>query len=672
MAETAVENGGGGKQPVHLGEHFDIYVDRPLSDLRSPNAAAYLAIDRDRPTGSFFALICDPALPPRTEAITALQGLRGEAALLPQEWGVVSWPLTERRHLAIILDRPSGGRLVSSMSDAIEPVSEDELIHEILPPLAASLREFSSSGLTHRSIRPTNLFYRDAARRMLVFGECASAPPAALQPTACEPIESAMAMSAGRGNGTPSDDLYALGATIIFLLLGRFPAASLPDQQVLSDKIARGSYYALLRNERVGSASVELLRGLLTDDPRERWSIQDLEMWLEGRRLSPKQPATAKRATRPFEFGGQGYFTARSLAFGFARDPVAAMKVLKGQDFEIWMQRSLNDEARSKMLAAALSDGRDVGLSGHDERLVARVCTALDPLAPIRYKAFAAMVDGFPTALVAAFRGQTSVQTVAEALAGRLPQFWFSTQPELKPENVPVLKSFERLRMHLEDRRPGFGIERILYEMNPGLHCLSPVVEADYIVEPGEMLKALERASERRGGDDFVVDRHLAAFLAARFRLGGNDWHDALASHEPGQRVLGALYLLTRVQSTYGPASTPALAQRIARQLPAVIDRFQNRARRKRLSEELPKLVAKGNLGNLLSLVDNAAERQRDSFGFAQAQREYAVIDRELTVLRIQTPKRPERAAELGARYAATAATLLGWLTALAVVAISG
>jgi hypothetical protein len=668
VAEHQAE-AGGGKPPVQLGERFEIYPDRPLPELRSPNAAGFVAVDRDRPTASVFGLVCDPELLPRHDLLTALHGLRAEALLMPHDWGVVDWPATGRRNFAIIFDRPTGGRVVQSLTQAIEPMHEDELVHTVLPPLVAALRELFAAGFTHRAIRPTNLFWRDAAHRALVFGDCVSAPPAALQPAACETIESAMAMPTGRGNGTSSEDLYALGVTIIFLLLGRSPVASLTDEQILAEKIGRGSYYALLRGERLTGAIVEALRGLLTDDPRERWSLSDLEMWLEGRRLSPKQPALVKRAARPFEFAGHSFFTARGLAYAFSRDPASAARTLKAPDFEIWMQRSLCDEERSKMLGAALAEGHDVGLTGHDERLVARVCVALDPLAPIRYKGFAAAIDGFGTALVAAFRGRGSVQQIAEATGGRLPQFWFSAQSGgLKPELVPILKSFERLRLHLEDRRPGFGIERILYEMNPKLHCLSPVIEADYVEDAGDVLPALERVSLKRPDDDFQVDRHLAAFIAARYRASGSDWYDALHSVDASQRVLGALYLLARLQSFKGPAAVPALAKRLGRQLPMVVDRYHNRSRRKRLKAELPKVVAKGNLGDILSFIDNSNDRVRDIQGFQQAQRDYAAIDRELDLLVHEVPRRPEKAAELGARYAAATASLLAWLVALSLV----
>lgn len=666
MAEHGPE--AGAKEPVRLGERYEIYPDRPLLELRSSNAAGFVAGERDHPTGNSFALVCDADLPPRHEMMKALNSVHGEALLVPRGWGVVDWPPTGRRHFAVIFDRPSGGRIAQAITDTIEPMSEEELIRYVLPPVVAALQELLAAGLTHRAIRPTNLFYRDASRRGVILGECVSAPPAALQPIVCETIESAMTLPTGRGNGTAAEDLYALGVTLVFLRFGKIAVAALGDDQLLAEKIGRGSYAALLGSERLSGPIIEVLRGLLTDDPRERWSMQDLQAWLEGRRQTPRPPMLVKRATRPFEFAGQPIYTARSLAHAFAREPIAAVRALKGPDFDVWLQRSLADEDRTRMLKLALGEGHDVGLAGHDERLIARVCIALDPPAPIRYKSFATAIDGFGTALVAAFRGRGSVQHIAEAMAGRLPQFWFSAQSGVKPESVPILKNFERLRLFIDDRRPGFGIERIVYEMNPKLHCLSPIIEPDYVLDVGDVTAALERASQKRTGDDFQVDRHLAAFIAARYRLAGIDWYDALNSGEPAQRVLGVLYLLTRLQSIKGPASVPALAQRVARQLPLVIDRYHNRARRARITAELPKAVAKGSLGDLLILVDNATDRARDVQGYQLAQREYAAVEREFDLLRVDAPKRPERAAELGQRYAATAATFLAWLIALSVL----
>ena len=87
---------------------------------------------------------------------------------------------------------------------------------------------------------------------------------------------------------------------------------------------------------------------------------------------------------------------------------------------------------------------------------------------------------------------------------------------------------------------------------------------------------------------------------------------------------------------------------------------------------ELPRVAARGNLTDLLALVDGAADRQKDVVGFGEALREYAMVTRELERLRIEAPRRGDVAAQLGARYAATAATFLAWLIGLAAIVVTG
>jgi eukaryotic-like serine/threonine-protein kinase len=396
MAQSAAHEDGAGSRVASLGSHFDVLVDRPLPELSTPYAGAYVAIDRELPTASLFALICNPEVAPRLEVLEAQHGMRLDAMLTPLDWDVVDWPVSARRCFAIAYDRPTGGpvmpgyggmgepALVTPIDRPRGPLGDSDLINDILPPLTASLQQFLSVGATHRAIRATNIFYRDLGRRRATLGDCCAAPAALLQPLVYETIEGGLANPWGRGEGTPSDDLYALGVTIVFLSLGRNPVGDLTDEQLITDKINRGSYAAIVRNERLSTAIGELVRGLLADDAKERWTIQDVDAWLRGRHASVKQPSLAKRATRPFEFDGEAYWSARSLAHAFIRKPAAAAQVVEAPELEMWIQRSLGEPERIKTLAAAVSEGHDAAGPAAPERLVARVAIALDPAAPVR------------------------------------------------------------------------------------------------------------------------------------------------------------------------------------------------------------------------------------------------------------------------------------------------
>jgi hypothetical protein len=647
---------------VRVGGKYEIVGSRPLDAMRSPSAAAYMAINTERNADQVFGLVCNPEFTPREAVAESLYALNIDAIVTPLAWGVVDW--SGRRNYALVLDRPGGPRVAATQNDVIAPISEDDLVHNILPSFISGLRLLFNGGLTHRAIRPTNLF-RHANGRQLLFGECVSAPPGAHQPVACETIEGGMALPAGRGDGSPADDIYALGATLIFLLLGRDPTADLSPEQLLNEKINRGSYQTLIGPNRIPARLIEPIRGMVADDPRERWTLQDLDIWHQGRRVPPKQFAFAKRAARPLDFNGQGYVTARSLAHAFSRDPGAAARLIRAPDFDIWLQRSLSDPERTAAVAAALSDVSDAG-GANDGKLVARICIALDPVAPLRFNDFAAAPDGVGALLTAALFGKAPLQPVAQTLAARLPQFWFAAQSALRPEQSVTLKTFDRLRFFLDDRRPGFGIERILYELNPKLHCLSPLIERDYIVDAGDLLRALENSVANRRAEGDLVDRHIAAFIAVHCRVVGTDWHDALASSDPQRRSLGMLQILSRLQTFRGPATAPALGERLASIMPPIIDRLHNRPQRARLRAALQKVAPKGDLKELLELVDNSASERVDVQNFAAAQQEYAAIERALEVLKQDAPARPAHATTVGGRFSVTTANILAWVTAIA------
>jgi len=515
MAQSTAELGGAEGRVASLGGHFDILVDRPLAEFSTPYAAAYVALDREVPAANLFALICSPQVPPRLPVLEALHGMRLEGMLTPREWDVIDWPPMGHRCFAIIYDRPVGGPVMPGYAGLNEPVlvtpidqprgplSDSDLIDHILPGMVASLQQVLAVGATHRAIRATNVFYRDLARREAVLGDGCATPAGLLQPLVYETIEGGLADPWGRGDGAAADDLYALGVTMVCLSLGRDPVAEIPAEQLIVDKIQRGSYAAIVRNERLSPAIIEPVRGLLTDDPKDRWTIQDVDLWLHGRHATPKQPSLARRATRAFELGGEGHWTARSLAHALMSKPTeAAAKVARSAELEAWVQRSLGEPERVKLLASALSESHGGPSALSEDRLVARVAIALDPAAPVRYKGFAASIGGFGAALAGAFRNQASPQRVAETVLGRLPVFWFSAQAGLRPEQVPVLKTFERLRLHLEDPRLSEDAERALYEMNPSLHCLWPLIESRYVVDPGDALAAIEADSVEVGLTD--------------------------------------------------------------------------------------------------------------------------------------------------------------------------
>ena len=107
MAVRGAEAESSARSRVLLAKGFEIHPDRPCPELASPGGSAFVAFHRS---------------------------------------------------FATVFEQPRGQRLVAAPTQRIEALGEDELTRVVLPPLVASLRDFWAKGLTHRAIRPTNLF----------------------------------------------------------------------------------------------------------------------------------------------------------------------------------------------------------------------------------------------------------------------------------------------------------------------------------------------------------------------------------------------------------------------------------------------------------------------------------------------------------------------------------
>src|SRR6202043_2081918 len=97
-------------------------------------------------------------------------------------------------------------------------------------------------------------------------------------------------------------------------------------------------------DRRIPVGMVDLMRGLLADDTKLRWSLGEVEEWLASRRFVLHPGAVTRRATRPFECEGHSYLLPRALSHALAENFEAASKAVRSKDFEIWAQRALDDE----------------------------------------------------------------------------------------------------------------------------------------------------------------------------------------------------------------------------------------------------------------------------------------------------------------------------------------
>lgn len=665
---TSTEGLGSTAASVRLADRFEVRPGAPLPELSSPLAPAFYAVDVRGMGRSVFALAAPRHLALRDETLLAVRRLERAYVIRPLEWGGVDWPAPDGGQLQqpiIVLERPGGGRVMPPGGQAA-PMGEDVVIRRVLRPVANALRDLHSAGVAHRGIRPDNLFWREGSGSEVVLGEAWSSPPGFDQPALYETIPHGMADPAGRGWGRTTDDLYSLGATIAVLLNGGSPVA-LDDRAIIAAKIAQGSFAVLAGSLRLSAQMTEVLRGLLSDNPRDRWTLDDLELWFDGRRLSPKAPSLPVQAVRPVTFAGTDYWSRPALAHGLATRWSQATAFLADAGIGNWLRRSMGDERRGTQAESVAAEGGD-GRTGPDRQL-ARMLMILDPGAPLRYRDISANVEALGSVLAHSLDRSEIVQQFAQIVAHRLMHYWVDAQEDFRPEHALVRKAADMMSFFLVRTNAGFGIERCLYETNPGLPCRSPLLEREYVTSLKDLLPALNRVAQHAGPTADLIDRHVAAFIGAR--LGGSgDAELARFSAAPTahERCIGLLRVLATVQANVGMTELPALGDWVAAQLTPLIDSFHHAPFKEALTREIGPLCSRNDFAGIVRLVEDDDLRERDRLGFEAARKTYARLAAEAQWIRGGGLTETGRVLELARQAAAIAAGTVAALTCAATV----
>ncbi len=657
----------GGGTFVVVRDRYTLYCDRPIPSLDMPNALAYEVTDRKQEGRPLYALVCNPEMPPRISLMRVLKGLELPSVLPMIDWGVAEWPPMERKCVIVIYHRPLGGRVMDSLSATFKRIPDHQFTRAVIKPIADGLVELVQKGIAHRAIRPDNLYYIDEQRTRIVLGDCVTAVPAHDQPVVLEPIESGMAIPTGRGTGSYADDMYAFGATILILASGRNPLQGVPDEEIIRRKIQMGSYAALVGEERMPVSLIECLRGMLTDDPEQRWVAGNVDLWLSGKRLTPIQAKPDSQAQRAIKFAEQEFHTLRPLSYSMYQNWDKAAAIITDGTLEVWIRRGheLNEVADGIASAIKGSSAMPGNKGDSTDLIVARVLMLLDPRAPVRVRDFRVFVDGFGQALAVAMLRKQKLQPYTDFINRELWRHWIGAQVAANPDTQQYDNIFKDLKNYLKDPNSGSGVERCVYELNEWQPCMSPLIESQYVMEIKGVLPALEAVSKTVNVKLWPVDRHLAAFIRTRYAKGTSSQIDAMNDSRPDRATIGMLSVLAIVQWRLGPEALYGLASWAGGLMGPVINSYQNRNKRKELEREIPKLIRKGDLAELYNYLDNPEERQKDAEGFTWAKAEYAAAEKHIFDLEHGQMDRQESAIKLGHQTGAVVATVIALLTAL-------
>ncbi|MEX0298464.1 MAG: hypothetical protein AB3N28_05300 [Kordiimonas sp.] len=657
-----------------FGERYEILTASPLPEFSTPGGNAYKAVDKERKSADVYAIVHHPTVPLRNDLYKVLQSRPIGNLVCPHDRGLTNIELGgQKQRLVTIFNRPTGGALFGSDGSLNPRVNAQILRQSVVLSALKALAALHKKGIAHRSVSPQHMYFLSPDSDEVVIGECYSTPAGYMQPFSSEAIEVAFADKMARGIGDAPCDFYQLGAALQCLYFGEALWKGRERSSLAMARINQGSYWALAGGREIPGAIGTLIRGLMADEIEERWGAEEVLDWFEGVGKAKRTAMTSWSMNRPTNFQGVAYVDRRLLADSFARDPREAANFLKSIDFPSWVQMSFRDEILTEKLEGLLNVKPSEGFGGlraDDYKMVSRVCMFLHPSGPIHYKGLSLTLTGIPPLVADAFArdDRETLTTILEIFDQKfltaLTDIAGDRNKNFAQEAAHIRKAME----HGPSKQLGRGMERVLYELNPILPCVSSRFEKVWIGSIKQMMRALDRLAHAGGGKNILLDRHVASFCATHGDGMERDFNNlAVAQSNPAKFNILSVELFGNLQRRLKLEALPHLTEKLVDGLAPAVRDIKNKKRREVVQAALDKLKKGGDITKVMTDVNMARVQALDSREFSQACNTVAKLEKERGKLsRKILPTDPEarKKGSRGARIVAFAAfALVSFLT---------
>ncbi len=605
-----------------LNERYEIDINQELEQFSKSTAKAYRVVDHEMPGRACIGYIMEYYHPHRYLILEKLQDQPAHPHLIELLGaGVINISAWKANRFVIVYEQPVGAPL-SELIAKQEFFKASELLKKIIIPIAFVLKKLDDLDISHGSIHPDNVYY-DGTRILL--GDCIAEASNSNALPIYRPIEYLTAMEHLSGGASFSADLYALAMLTLDACGELGSKRQLPNEQLIPAVLSRGAYTVFVNETNIPDHLVDFFRGSLLEPVDDRWTIEQLMLYVSGKRFNLIPPNPLRDCPRPFDFGGQDHYALMHLAYSFSLDWDNALPAIRDNKFLKWIESmSYQSETQDKIEKLTTRAARAASKSGQADDVIARTISTLDPQGPIRYKNISIHPINLPQLFCEYIKEGDihSITMLRELIAIEIISYW----RDLKNSNYSKVPWDPQAINHLMRYSSlGFGTERIMYEMNPQLPCMSRDYLPYYAMNAKVMLLILNQLAKQQAEEKSLVDRHLIAFIAARCgirkEIKVKDFQTYPALYE--NKEFNAIVILARAQEKTKVGPLHGLCCWAGMRLIEMIEHFHSREVRNRYSEDIRRTLPHGKLSYLVRVLSNKEYIQQDSQGFLRAKAMY-------------------------------------------------
>lgn len=610
---------------------YKISFNSPNSYFSCSSASGYDAVDLRDPDRELIALVCGNMTIQRTGIIAPLMSSPHPNLMVLVTSAVTELSQLGEERFVIVYEKPKGKKLSELISASKTRPSFEFICHNIIAPILSVIQHLSDLGITHGNINCENIYY-NVPGNSLVVGQCTAEPCGFSQPFYYEPVERMQASESGKGEGNNTHDFYALAVVILHIIYGLGHFQEFDKNNLVRKILKEGAFNALTRNKDMPEVFFDFFRGLLSNNYSDRWGHKYLKAWLDGKRYNVMPAPPPQEAIRPFEFENEVAYTRREVADIFFHHWSAVPEIFASGQLATWVAISLRNKELNEYLlrtAKLISTSAKKNDPYINEQIM-RAIFVFDPSGPVRLGKLSFHLDGISTIFADMIFKETDAELQTLMQFVELSMFHFVGSQKGKDQEKQdidnssfdaIFMRLDRLRSVIRNSGIGFGVERILYDLNPRIKCMSPMLAGMHVSSLAAMLKALDKLAPRLAHSTDPIDRHIAAFITSHLNV-QHDIHLPSLSAKPSlarSQVMIALKILASAQHKAGLPYLPGLTSWLAIRILPLLDVIRSRTLKRKLVNMLANAARSGSIQKMAEMFIESGYAQAETTAYQQA-----------------------------------------------------
>jgi hypothetical protein len=614
-----------------IDNNYRILIDRPIPELKTDFAQYYYAISLHTQE-EFFAIALENFFLYPFEQLQKFINSSNQNIILPNAASLVQLSNKHEWKFVIIVPKYDYTSTLEKLIEENGNLSNKLLIEEFIPSFESIFKYADTRRISLGNINPQNIIYQN---NKFILREFYTHYENFYQDSYLLPIEIFDCLPYARVTENSSADAYAFGTMLVYACIGEKTWLKHTEEAFKNLRFENSSFNTFVGKSNISDDIKNLLKGLLYDNPVERWRSRGIKDWLQGK--STKMTVSSNiDAISPLSFNENSYGGCKHLARGFFQNWDYAHEFIKEERLIKWVQRNVS-KTRIVEDMTDLADqimNSSTTKTDKSDKLFKTICV-LDPAGPIRLRQIAASFLSIPqlVSYIAIQNKQELLHTLNEILLKRYPSFLLKYSPN-SSEYQDYLQEIEAALKYYTPEL-GMIIERLMYSLNPHLPCLSPYLEGKYVTNVTELIKSLDEIAENNP-NSHVMDKHIMAFVSDRIGI-KRDIKVGLLKPYPeivNSYIVNALTILLLAQGKSKTQKAVHLAKFLASKLEELMNKvLYNKHIRQLFSKDLAKAAEEGSLEKLLHVISNTALINHDLQGYNKACHDLAELNGKIRIM---------------------------------------